>query len=140
VFTNPMQTTADYNTPEMREAGWPAVGGIASARSLATLYGELARDRVLSATTLDAASQPQVDGMDLTLRNRSVYGLGFQLPSDMITFGPDGGFGHDGAGGSMAFADRSARLGFAYIPNQMGTALGTDLRARRLTDAVYASL
>ena len=140
VFANPPMTTADFNSRETQAAGWPATGGIATARALAALYGELARNRVLSRHTLDAASEPQVDGLDLTLRNRTSFGLGFALPSDVITYGPNGGFGHDGAGGSIAFADRSAQLGFAYIPNQMGNALGTDERARRLIDAVYKAI
>jgi CubicO group peptidase (beta-lactamase class C family) len=43
-------------------------------------------------------------------------------------------FGHAGAGGQLAFADADARLGFAWLGNQMG-GYG-DARARSLTVAL----
>ena len=46
-------------------------------------------------------------------------------------------FGHAGAGGQLAFADREHRVGFAYLGNQMG-GYG-DARARELTAALRAS-
>ncbi|MDP1805754.1 MAG: serine hydrolase [Acidimicrobiales bacterium] len=51
-----------------------------------------------------------------------------------------GAFGHEGAGGSVAFADRSKGLGFAYVMNQLTASLGADRRARRLVEAVYSCL
>ncbi len=50
-------------------------------------------------------------------------------------------FGHTGTGGSLGFADLDAKVGFAYVMNQMGTFSGLeDPRWPSLIDAVYASL
>jgi CubicO group peptidase (beta-lactamase class C family) len=142
VFTNPpvLAGVDDFNSPEMHQAEWPAANGVTSARSLSKLYGELACDRLLSAATLDAAETPQVDGPDRVLVLRTRFGLGFALPSDIVRYAPTGtGFGHDGAGGSVGFADRRARVGFGYVMNQMSASLGTDDRVRNLTNAVYTA-
>lgn len=140
-FANPPgQFDVDsFNAPELHQAEWPAANGIGTARSLARLYGELACDRVLSAVTLDEASRGQVSGPDRVLAVDTTFGLGFSLHSPM-TASVAGGFGHEGAGGSVAFADRSRGVGFAYTMNQLTATLGADRRSRRLVDAVYASL
>jgi CubicO group peptidase (beta-lactamase class C family) len=143
VFTNPpvLAGVDAFNSPEMHAAEWPAANGITSARSMAKLYGELACDRVLSTATLDAAETPQVDGADEVLVLNTRFGLGFALPSEVVSYAPTGtGFGHDGAGGSVGFADRRARVGFAYVMNQMGIGLGTDQRVTNLTAALYTAL
>jgi CubicO group peptidase (beta-lactamase class C family) len=49
-------------------------------------------------------------------------------------------FGHPGAGGSFAFADPDAKLGFGYVMNKMDTFILVDPRAKRLIDAVYECL
>ncbi|MDQ6725865.1 MAG: serine hydrolase, partial [Actinomycetota bacterium] len=67
------------------------------------------------------------------------FGLGFSLSSDAVLHAP-GGFGHDGAGGSVAFADRSHAVGFGYVMNQLTASLGSDRRAARLVEALYACL
>src|SRR5205807_3630335 len=143
VFTNPpvLAGVDDFNSAEMYAAEWPAANGITTARSMSKLYGELACDRVLSTATLDAAETAQVAGPDQVLVLETRFGLGFALPSDIVSYAPTGsGFGHDGAGGSVGFADRRARLGFGYVMNQMGISLGSDERVRSLTHALYASL
>ena len=143
VFTNPavLAGVDAFNSPEMYAAEWPAANGITTARSMAKLYGELSCERVLSPATLDAAETPQVDGPDRVLVLNTRFGLGFALPSEVVRYAPTGtGFGHDGAGGSVGFADRRARVGFAYVMNQMGIGLGTDERVRNLADALYTAL
>ena len=140
-FANPpgQLDVESFNAPELHQAEWPAVNGIGTARALATLYGELALDRVLSAATLDEATRPQVSGPDKVLAVETSFGLGFSLHS-VIASQAGGAFGHEGAGGSVAFADRSKGLGFAYVMNQLTASLGADRRARRLVEAVYACL
>jgi CubicO group peptidase (beta-lactamase class C family) len=141
-FTNPpILGFEPFNSPEMHRAEWPAANGITTARSLSRLYGELACDRVLGRATLDEAETPQAAGPDRVLVLDTAFGLGFALPSDIVSYAPaGGGFGHDGAGGSVGFADRRAGVGFAYVMNQMGLSLGTDQRVDNLTRALYASL
>ena len=143
MFTNPpvLAGVDDFNSPDMHAAEWPAANGITTARSMSKLYGELACDRVLSPATLDAAETPQVDGPDQVLVLNTRFGLGFALPSEVVSYAPTGsGFGHDGAGGSVGFADRRAHVGFGYVMNQMGLSLGTDERVRNLTHALYSAL
>jgi CubicO group peptidase (beta-lactamase class C family) len=69
------------------------------------------------------------------------FGLGFFLTHPMIPFGPNPrAFGHPGAGGSVAFADPDARLGFAYVMNQMQAGLSGDVRGFGLIYEVYEAL
>ena len=49
-------------------------------------------------------------------------------------------FGHDGAGGSMAFADPDSGVAFAYVMNKMQANLSADPRPVALIDAVKACL
>jgi len=140
-FANPpgQFDVESFNAPELHQAEWPAANGITTAASLARLYGELACDRVLSGATLDEASRPQVCGPDRLLVIDTAFGLGFSLPSAMVVH-PPGAFGHEGAGGSVGFADRAHGVGFTYVMNQLTATLGTDRRARRLVDALYSCL
>ncbi len=140
-FANPpgQFDVQSFNAPELHQAEWPAVNGIGTARALARVYGELACDRVLTAATLDEATQPQVSGPDRVLAIDTSFGLGFSLHS-ALSASERGTFGHEGAGGSVAFADRARGLGFAYVMNQLTASLGADRRARRLVQAVYASI
>jgi CubicO group peptidase (beta-lactamase class C family) len=140
-FANPpgQLDVESFNAPELHQAEWPAANGIGTARALARLYGELASDRVLSAATLDEASRPQVAGPDRVLAVDTRFGLGFSLES-VMTADASGVFGHEGAGGSVAFADRSRGLGFAYVMNDVRPTLGADRRSRRLVEAVYSCL
>lgn len=139
-FANPpgQFDVESFNAPELHQAEWPAANGIGTARALARLYGELACDRVLSAATLDEASCAQVSGPDRVLVVDTAFGLGFSLHSVMTAYAA-GTFGHEGAGGSVAFADRTRGLGFAYVMNQLTASVGADRRSRRLVEALYSS-
>ena len=46
-------------------------------------------------------------------------------------------FGHPGAGGSLAFADPSLSLGFAFIPSAMHPGALPGPRTRSLVAALY---
>jgi CubicO group peptidase (beta-lactamase class C family) len=137
-FSNPpgQLDVESFNAPELHQAEWPAANGIGTARALATLYGELARDRVLAPATIDAATRPQVSGPDRVLAIDTTFGLGYSLHS--VTGHAGGTFGHEGAGGSVAFADRGRGLGFAYVMNRLTASVGADRRSRRLVEAVYS--
>ena len=97
------------NERRLRAAEVLSVGGVASAKGLAGLYAACL-DR-LSPATLDLIARPHASGHDLILLQDTAYGLGFQVGN--------GTFGHDGLGGSLAFADPAAELTFAFITNHM---------------------
>jgi CubicO group peptidase (beta-lactamase class C family) len=132
-----------WNTRQLRGAQLPSSNGHGDARSLARLYaaclGPIDGVRLLSDDSLDRATVVRSSGKDLVLGQPLTFGLGFSLPP---TLGPGAGprsFGHAGAGGSLAYADRDRGLAFAYVMNQMrlGTAEG-DQRAARLSAAATA--
>jgi CubicO group peptidase (beta-lactamase class C family) len=146
------------NTRAWRAAEIPASNGHTTAQALARIYGALADGGVLNGihllrpSTIDAAIVEQSFGPDAILPFPTRFGLGFALtmpegardPSAGIaTFGPNPrAFGHQGAGGSVGFADLDARIGFGYVMNQFqtGTARNPDLRWGTLVKAVYMSL
>jgi CubicO group peptidase (beta-lactamase class C family) len=134
-----------FNLPAIRRAELPGGNGISTASSLAKAYaaciGEVDGLRLLSDASLDDALIERSAGAQWNegpdeggLR----WGTGFMLASPpwQPMLGPRS-FGHDGAGGQLAFADRDRRLAFAYVTNQMGS-LG-DARAASLVDAVARS-
>jgi len=145
---NPPKTVADMNTRAWRRAEIPAGNATTNARALARIYGALARGgeiegvRVMSARGVDRARAEQASGPDAVLFGMPTrFALGFVLPPEgMGALSRKPIFGHPGAGGSFAFADTEARVGFGYVMNQMGTGMSPDARSLRLIDALYASL
>ncbi len=136
-----------FNGADVRAAEIPGGNGISTARSLARVYaacvGPVAGRRVLARESLDDALRVQSSGPQrygpATSTGGLRWGTGFMLASPPIRpmLGPRS-FGHDGAGGMLAFGDDEHGIGFAYVTNQMG---GTDDdRARRLTAAVRSCL
>jgi CubicO group peptidase (beta-lactamase class C family) len=130
-----------------RGAEVPAANGHATARSLAALYGALARDgrvngyQVLTPESIKRAHAEQAIGPDVVLGVVTRWGLGFALTQPVVPIGPNPRtFGHPGAGGSIGFADPDARLGFGYVMNQMGSDALIDGRAATLFNAIFAAL
>jgi CubicO group peptidase (beta-lactamase class C family) len=148
VFGNPTIEVGDVNTRAWRAAEIPAVNGHGTARGLARIYGALASGgvldgvQVLSPDQIARANREQAKGLDAVLDPlHTRFGLGFMLTQPMIPFGPNPrSFGHPGFGGSIAFADPDARLGFAYTMNQLQTGLGGDARGFALIGALYKAL
>ena len=69
----------------------------------------------------------------------SYFSLGFLRPGPDVAFGSSPrAFGAPGAGGSFAFADPDARLGYAYVMNKMDFCMIDDPREKALRDAVYS--
>jgi len=124
----------------------PAGGGVGTARAAALAYSEFAtggkslglRDETLQ--ELMAPPRPPAHGFrDACLKVEVPFSLGFAKPSPRNPFGHPTSFGCPGTGGSFAFADPHAQLGYAYFPNQMGTSL-EDPRELALRTAVYRSI
>ena len=143
-----MMQPGHVNTREWRAAEIPAANGHGDARSLARVYGALARGgeldgvRVLSPVAIDRAIVEQSNGPDAVLLLPMRFGLGFILSMEEAPIGPnERAFGHAGMGGSLGFADPDAKVGFGYVMNRM--LLPPELIDPRwppLIDALYASL
>jgi len=135
------------NTREWRAAEIPAANGHTTARSLAKLYGVLARGgeldgvRVMSKEQVAQCSIEQSSGPDALLMINTRFSLGFMMSQPGASLGPNAkSFGHPGAGGSLGYADPEAKIGFGYTMNKMHASLLIDPRATALIDAVYASM
>jgi CubicO group peptidase (beta-lactamase class C family) len=102
--------------------------------------------RVLTPEGVDRCTVEYSYGQDDVLRLITRFGPGFMLsqvtdPPGPGRFGPNSrSFGHPGLGGSIAFADPDAGLGFGYVMNRAGPDILVGARPRRLIDAVYACL
>jgi CubicO group peptidase (beta-lactamase class C family) len=148
-FLNPpiLMVEGAVNGRAWRGAEIPAANGHGTARTLARVYGALARGgdldgvHVLSRELIDRARHEESRGPDLVLQVTTRVGLGYFLPLPGATMGPNSrAFGHPGAGGSLAFADPEARVGFAYVMNRMGPHILIDPRPTALADAFFAAL
>jgi CubicO group peptidase (beta-lactamase class C family) len=108
------------NLREVRAAGLAAAGGIGSARGLAKAYataiGAAGAPALLDPGTVAQMTQQQVWGVDRVLNKVMCFGIVFMKPHQEVEFGSYRAFGHDGAGGALAFADPVYGIGFGYIP------------------------
>ncbi|HVN87692.1 MAG TPA: serine hydrolase domain-containing protein [Candidatus Binatia bacterium] len=147
-FMNPPVALDAVNSRDWRAAEIPAANGHTNARALARIYGVLAcggainGTRVLSQAAIDHAIVEQSDGPDAVLPLYTRFGLGFMLSTPKEKMGPSPrAFGHGGMGGSLAFADPDARLGFGYVMNEMHSGLWLiDPRPAALIESLYAAL
>lgn len=124
------------NNVGIRRSGPAAVGGTGSARGLAELYaaalGYLGCEFV-GRDTLAEMSRLQSAGHDVVLDQEMAFGIVFMKPQPRVPFGSYRAFGHDGAGGALAFADPLHDLAFGYIPAPMTLPGGADARAVKLS-------
>jgi CubicO group peptidase (beta-lactamase class C family) len=113
-----------------QQAELPAGNGVTDARSLARMYaatiGEVDAFRLLEPSTVEAARENQVEGIDLVLLDVLRRGLGFMLDSDRVPMVGRRGFGHPGAGGSLGCADPESGVAFGYVMNKMNPGLAGD--------------
>jgi len=156
-FANPadLMVPGTVNSRAWRAAEIPAGNGHGNARSLARLYGALARGgdldgpdgqavRVLTREAIERARVEQSYGEDAVLFGLTTrFGLGFMLDLPEHRIVPQGEmFGHPGAGGSIGFADPKTGVGFGYVMNKMilPPDYFVDPRWRSLVDATYVAL
>ena len=148
MFNLRMKTPAQMGLPPYRGVELPGANGIGQVRSLAKLYGEFAtggRALGLGRAALDELTRPATPPRhgikDRVLKTPMVYTLGLSKPFGGFPFSPSPrAFGAAGTGGSHAFADPDAQLGFAYAPNRLGMHQYNDPRERALREAVYRCL
>jgi len=142
----PLDLVASVNQEPMRRAGPPAAGMLASAAGLARLYAAIGheldgQERLLSDDTISQMSQIQYDGLELGSGFAVRFGVMFQLPCHpRWPFGSFRAFGHDGAGGSLAFFDPPGDISFAYTVQRLPLPGGMDARAVELAATLRACL
>jgi len=130
-----------FNDPRVHRAEVPGAGGIASARALATIWSAAivptdGMPPILSASTIELATRTRSDGPQVfaPLPPWARWGMGFQLDSAARRLLTPSAFGHDGAGGQVAFADPQTGIGFAFLTNVLEG--DRDRRANRIVDAL----
>jgi CubicO group peptidase (beta-lactamase class C family) len=148
-FMNPPSLAIAPNNADWRRAEIPGANGHGTARALARVYGALACGgsvdgvHVLSPESIARCHTEQSFGADAVLLVETRFGLGFMLNQERRegNFGPSPrAFGHTGAGGSFAYADPDARIGFGYVMNRAGPHILLDPRAIALIEALYEAL
>jgi CubicO group peptidase (beta-lactamase class C family) len=149
-FLNPPVLTKPglVNTRKWRAAEIGGANAHTTARSLARLYGALARGgevdgyRIVRPEALERFYAEQSYGPDqVLLQMPTRFSMGFMLSQPGASFGPNPkAFGHPGAGGSLGYADPRAKVGFGYTMNRMAGGLLIDTRPAALMEAFYASV
>lgn len=133
-----------FNDPRVQAAELPGAGAVASARALASIWSATVVEtdgvRLLHPDTVADAVRPRTEGTPVFGGPPPFprWGAGFQLPSLAREYLGPASFGHDGAGGQVAFADTTHRAGFAYLTNVMEA--GTDTRATSVVDELRRTL
>lgn len=130
-----------FNQPRVRAAEIPAANGISNARSLATIYAatmqEVNGTQLLSSAVRERAARTVTpeNEPDKCLVLGTTFGMGFMTSGPFVPMAGPGSFGHPGAGGSVAFAQPSRELAFAYVMNAMSANLAGDFRSQALIKA-----
>jgi CubicO group peptidase (beta-lactamase class C family) len=143
---NPLDLLTRVNDVAFRRVGPPAAGMLASGRGLAALYASLRHEvggqpRLLTDETIAQMSQIQVAGTELGTGLQARFGVIFQVPCPpRWAFGSVRAFGHDGAGGSLAFCDPTDDVAFGYTVRRLPLPGGMDARAVELARVVRQCL
>jgi CubicO group peptidase (beta-lactamase class C family) len=134
------------NEPAFRRSGQAAASMLANASGLAALYASLRHERddqprVLTDDTIGRLAQIQVAGTELGTGLPARFGIIFQVPCPpRWSFGSVGAFGHDGAGGSLAFCDPAHDIAFGYTVQRLPLPGGMGARAVALAQLVRDAL
>jgi CubicO group peptidase (beta-lactamase class C family) len=138
--------SADPNDRRYLEVEVPAGNGVGTARAIARAYSAFAEGGAelgITPETFARVTAPPVVARpkDEVIGIPSYFSLGFLRPGPEVSFGSsERAFGSPGAGGSFAFADPDARLGYAYVMNKLDFYLVDDPREKALRDAVYRGM
>ena len=136
----------DMNDRRSLEIELPAGNGVGTARAIAHAYSVFAEGGaeigITPQTFASLTAPPEAASpMDEVVGIPSYFSLGFLRPGPEVLFGSSPrAFGAPGAGGSFAFADPDARLGYSYVMNRMEFYLADDPREKALRDAVYRAI
>lgn len=127
------------NGPEMRMASIPSLGAIATADALARFHSLLAGngEGLFKPGTLAAMQATLSHGLDRTLLDQTSFSAGFMTNEFGVYGSGSRSFGHPGAGGSLAFADPEAGIGFAFVTSAMHPGALPGPLTRKLVAALY---
>jgi CubicO group peptidase (beta-lactamase class C family) len=132
-----------WNEPAFHRAEIAAANAIGTARSIARLYGCLARGGEIDGVRLLAPETVKVGRAELSrgpcaiTRRPYAFGTGFELQTELAALGPpQDAFGHTGSGGSRHGAWPSLRVGFSYAMSELRGERHDD-RARGLLGALH---
>ena len=110
-----------FNDPRFLALRLPSTTGIGDARSLARLFaatiGEVDGRRLLSGAALGRMTRLRSAGTDRVLGFRTRFGSGVQRPFPAFPMLGPSSFGHEAAGGSVAFADPDSGLAVGFTTN-----------------------
>ena len=145
-----LAAVSGMNLSNALSAGWPALGGVGTASSLAKFYAMLSnkgkwKDKeFISDLVLAQMSESVIKGKDQVLCLNNSFSNGFMLEHFDANRRPLYGgsmtaFGHPGAGGSHAFADPEYGIAFAYTMNQMNYGVLPGPKSLDMVDAIYES-
>ena len=140
---DPTQIFTALEAPSAMEVEIPAANLVGNARSLARFYaaliGEVDGVRLLSEESVRDASQVQSSGAPFVgLDEGNRWGTGYMISSVRRAMLGEGSFGHDGAGGQLAFANPGLGASFAYQTVRPGDSV--DERANALCAALMHCL
>lgn len=142
----PMNVT--LNSEGWRQSEIASANGHGTARSVAAIYGAIARGgeldgvRIMNPETIRDMTTEQHNQVEQMQQRPYHQGRGILLNTPQsVWMGPNPhAFGHHGFGGSIGFGDPDAKIGFCYACNKMHTRPDNGPRARRIIEAIYAIL
>jgi CubicO group peptidase (beta-lactamase class C family) len=120
--------TGGFNDRRLLAAELPGAGGVATADGLATFWSAAVTRteglRTVGPDVIERATREVSGGPGIYPGVPPWYrwGMGFMLDADARRLLSPRSFGHDGAGGQVAFADPEYKVGFAYLTNQLESA------------------
>jgi CubicO group peptidase (beta-lactamase class C family) len=131
----------DFNDYRLQSKELAAANMITNGRSLAKFYDTClerpGHPAFVSARTIADASRPVSTGVPFdSPQPGASWGAGLMLPfAHQPMLGP-ASFGHDGYGGSLAFADPENGISFAYVRNQLAPGGAKDETVYRMVDVL----
>lgn len=142
------QSASEMNDPAAWAGGFPAFGGVGSAKAVAQFYQAVlghTEQEVFPQEVRELLATRLVQGPDQVMCLETAFSAGMMFdPLNTngeklrALFGPNReAFGHPGAGGSHAFCDPESGISFAYTMNQMELGLFPGKRCLSLVRAVY---
>jgi CubicO group peptidase (beta-lactamase class C family) len=141
VYGSTRDLPAFWNDPSVLALGIPAVGCVATARAIATLYGRIVAGALLAPATLALGRRAEAVGDDpLTGRALCFGPTGYEVAGTLSALGPAGdAFGHTGAGGSSHGGWPAQRTGWSYVTAELRSD-SDDVRACTLLTALHEAL